>query len=296
MTYPVSGSCFIKDTFIGAFCIFESMASMLPFVDEFVIMDLGSTDGTLHYLEKIAEANPKVRLVHGRFPVVDAGAFATLANDLVAMCQHDAVWYCQADEIPHQGLLKKVDEAFAQGEFDWTFWRIQYHNNFQHVKWFPQPVNRVGRKDQFNFVGDGMGTDRTFDAPFLGDYDGGWFTKWGELGQEGVKPYVHQMLLDVSLIGGFRDNVPGRRALHAPFWREALDIPYKDAGQQGETWMSPEAWMMKAEHDPDWTKTESPFDLPAIMRWHVGKPTYQLRQNLFDALCANSTRELLEVD
>lgn len=285
---PVSGCCFIKDALRGGFTIFEAMASMLPLCSEFVVLDLGSTDGTLERLQQIAARNPKVRLLQGDWPTIDAGAFATLANDLINECRYDVIWYAQGDEVPHQDLLKLLRAAFEHGEYDWTFWRYQLHNNFQHMKWYPHPVHRVGIKGNFHFVNDGMSTDRTWNAPFLG-HPGDMFLKWGEMGPEGIKPYVNLMMLDVSLIGGFRDLIPRRRAMHAPFWREEANIPYKQAGQVGETWMTPDAWMKTALADPDWNKAESPYNIPAIMEWHLSRPLYDLREDLFDALCADDT-------
>jgi len=283
MTFPVSGCSFIRNTFAG-FCIFESMASLLPLVDEYVVLDLGSDDGTLHYLERIAAANPRVRLLRGSFPVTDAGAFATLANDLMGHCRHEAVWYHQADEIWHESLLGMVRDRFDAGQFDLSFWRIQYRDNFQKVKWFPHVVHRVGtRGSQFRFVGDGMNTDRFMEPPICSDYDGGYFMQWGEMGQEGVKPYVNQMVLDVSLVGGFRDCIVERRALHAPFWHEPPTVEGKPADQ----------WRIEAERNPDWMQQESPYDLPAIMRFHVGKTRYHLRLELFEALCEDRTEEVV---
>lgn len=286
MNYPpVSGCFFVKDAFIGAFCPFESLASVLPFVSDVTVMDLGSTDGTRERLQQIADANPRVRLVDGQFPVVDAGAFATLANDLIAMCPNEAVWYWQADEVPHENLLGLVEQRFAAGEFDLAFWRIQYRENFRVVKWFPQVVHRVGRKGRFNFVGDGMNTDRYMEPPMCSDYGREYFMQWGDMGQEGVKPYVDQMLLDVSLVGAFLENIPGRRRLHSPFWHEEPTI-------EG---MAASDWMARERQNPNWTKKESPYNLPAIMRWHVGRPKYELRESLFRALCEDTTRELLGV-
>lgn len=290
----VSGCCFIKDAFKGGFTIFESMASMLPLVDEFVVLDLGSTDGTLEKLEQIAAFNRRVKVLHGQFPIVDAGAFATLANDLIDECQYDAVWYCQADEVPHEDMLPLIRDAFNRGEYDWTFWRIQYHNNFQHIKWYPHPVHRIGKKGTFHFIGDGMSTDRTWNVPFLG-HDGGMFLKWGEMGPEAIKPYVNWMLLDVSLLGGFRDLIPERRALHAPFWHEVPNIPYKTAGQKGETWMDPDTWKRTALADTDWILPTSPYNLPRIMHWHVGRVRYDLHPELFESLCRDDTAQYLGV-
>ena len=287
----MSGCCFIRNTFAG-FCVFESMASILPFVDEYVILDLSSTDGTLHYLERIAEANPKVKLVHGTFPVIDAGAFATLADDVIGMCSHPNVIYHQADEIWHEDLLKLMERKLQEGKFDLSFWRYQLRENFQRSKWPGHVVHRVGNRDNgsFKFVADGMRTERNFDAELCSNYDGGYYMRWGDMAKEfdegrgpGVGSYVHEMILDVSLVGGFRDNIPDRRRLHSPFWHETDSI-------EG---VPPEQWIVREKSNPNWTKTESPYNLPKVMRWHVGKTTYQLRRELFEALCADDTRSLI---
>jgi len=284
VSYPVSACVFIRDTFKGAFCLFESMATLLPFVDEFVVMDLGSTDGTLEVLRDIVDANPKFKLiVEPEFPEEDAGVFATLANDLVAFCRNQAVLYYQADEIWHPDLLRLMEAEFQAGHYDLSFWRIQYRDNFQKVKWFPHLVHRVGLKDAFNFVGDGMTTDRTFDARLCSTYGGEWFPRWGGLGQEGIKPYVHEMILDVSLVGGFRDNVPDRRRMHSPFWHEEPHIEGTPISE----------WEPRERGNPDWTRRESPYALPPVMRWHVGRAKYELRPELLEAIKQDDTREVV---
>lgn len=288
MTYPVSACCFIRNNSVG-FCLYESMASLLPLVDTMLIMDLGSDDGTLETLTDIANHNPKVKLVSGAFYNIDANVFATLANDLIALCKYDTVWYWQSDEVWHQDLLKLMIERFDRGEFDLSFWRIQYANNFQYVKWFPHLVHRVGQKDNFNFVGDGMNTDRTWDARICSNYGGEMFPRWGDLGQQGIKPYVNEMITDVSLIGGFRDTIPDRRRMHAPFWHEEPVIPYYDRETGKQPSMMESHWYAKALSDEDWTKPKSPYNLPAILRYHVGKVRYELRPELLEALRKDDT-------
>jgi len=285
---PVSACVFIRNTFEGAFCIFESMASLLPFVSDFLVMDLGSTDGTLHYLEQIAEANDRVRLVHGEFSYQDAGVFATLANDVIAMCEQEHVLYYQADEVWHQDLLLLMAERFARGEFDLRFWRIQYRENFQKVKWYPQFVHRCGHRDDgsFVFTGDGMNTTRYLEPPVCSDYGGEYFTRWGDMGKNGEfddRGYERQMITDISLVGAFLENIPERRRMHAPFWHEEPHIENLPSSQ----------WMARERQNPNWTKTESPYDLPHILKWHVGRTRYELRRELFEALCQDNTRPLL---
>jgi glycosyltransferase involved in cell wall biosynthesis len=290
----VSGCCFIKDAFVGAFTVFESMASLLPFVSDYTVMDLGSTDGTLQRLEQIAAENPRVRLLRGRFPdAKDAGAFASLANDVIASCPEDVVWYHQADEVWHQDLLLILAERLLQGADDLSFWRIQLGYNWQEPRWYPHLVHRISRKSDFVFVGDGMNTSRVFGIDVCSNYNAGWFSKWGDLGPDGIKPYLNEMVLDVSLLGGFKKNIPGRRALHAPFWHEEPVIPYRLPGEKQDHQLPATQWTAWADKDDRWTRTESPYDIPHIMKFHVGKTEYHLRKNLFEALCKDNTRGLL---
>lgn len=298
MTYPVSACVFIRDTYRGAFCLWESMASLLPFVSEFVVMDLGSTDGTRETLNEIAMVNPKVRLVDGEFPEVDAGAFATLANDLIELCQYDNVLYYQADEIWHEKLLVQMAQRFEVGDFDLSFWRIQFRDNFQSIKWFPHVVHRVGQKGNFNFVGDGMNSDRLWDASFCSNYNAGWFSRWGAEFQKDGTPIpperkedtpdrlpVHEMITDISLVGAFRDNIVDRRTMHAPFWHEEPHIEGLPAS----------VWLERAKANPDWEKPDSPFDLPNILKGLVGSTTYFLRPEILESIKRNETKWLLNL-
>ena len=286
-----SACTFIRNNTAG-FCLWESMASWLPLVDEFVVLDLGSDDGTLELLEEAAGRNRKLRVLRGRFPTVDAGAFATLANDLIGGCRYDRVVYYQSDEVPHEHLLGMVRERLDAGADDLSFWRYQLGYNFQSEKWLPHVVHRVGVKGRFRFVGDGMNSDRFMEPPICSDYGGAYFLQWGQMHDRGEfrgRGYERQMILDVSLLGGFRDAIPARRRLHAPFWHEEPVIPYRREGERHDRQLQESDWVNEAARDPRWTRTESPFDLPRIMRWHVSRPRYDLRRDLFEAICRDDT-------
>lgn len=310
MTYPISACVFIRNTFDGAFCIFESMASILPFVSEFIVMDLGSDDGTLEKLQEIADYNPKIKLVtRDKFPFNDANVFAVLANELIAMCQYDNVLYYQADEIWHEKLLLQMEKRFNKGEFDLSFWRVQFKANFQSLKWFPHIVHRVGPKNNFNFVGDGMNSDRFMDAKFCYDkFNAGWFTRWGsEFGFNGISNLltkhpdtprempIHEMITDVSLVGGFLENIGIRKGLHSPFWNEGSGEPEIRDIDNDHKLVPISKWIERERLRPEWYEKESPFDLPHILKPMVGETTYYLRLDIFEGLKYNDTRWLLGI-
>lgn len=293
MSYNLSACCFIRNTFTGAFMLPETIAQFLPFVDEMVIMDLGSTDGTIEFLYEVTQ-NPKIKVIlEGEFPYEDAGVFATLANRLVEWCHNDRVLYWQADEIWHEDVLRLMAQRFEQGQFDLSFWRIQYRENFQKVKWFPHLVHRVGIKGDglsegkrnFEFNGDGMNTTRSWDAKICSNYGGEMFPQWGGLGQEGIKPYTNEMITDVSLVGGFLENIPERRRMHAPFWHEEPDIEGLPISQ----------WIERERSNDNWYSTASPYNLPKILRWHVGRTKYELRPELLEAIKRDDTGEFVGI-
>ncbi len=283
MSYNLSVCVFIRDTFKGAFCLFEGMAMLLPLADEFIVMDLGSTDGTFEILEEIALRNSKVKLVQGEFYKTDANVFATLANDLIAMCQYDNVLYYQSDEIWHENLVNLMRQEFEQGNFDLKFWRVQLRENFQKIKWFPYLVHRVGQKANFNFVDDGMNTDRSGEPKLCSTIDSGMFLKWGtEYKDKAPELPLNEMIMDVSLVGAFLENIPDRRRMHTPFWNEPIaSMPSDEDG------LSIEEWMGRERTNDNWNKQETPFNIPSIMHYHLGKPRYTLRPGLLQALKDN---------
>jgi glycosyltransferase involved in cell wall biosynthesis len=317
MKNKLSICVFIKDNNEGAFGLWESMATLMPIADEFFVLDLGSTDGTYEILKDLASKNKKIRLEQGEFPInpvtnlVDAGSFAELPNAMIPTCKNDLVMYYQADEIWHEDLLKMMVKRLEdlKNFKGLSFWRYQLQNNFQSIKWSPHLVHRVDFKDQFIFVEDGMNTGKTFDAEIVGNYGGEYFTRWGaefmrdetetvnEQGelyiygsiqrpiQKGKHPYempTNEMILDISSIGGFLENIISKRKKHAPMWRESnegINIGGRGYNLQG--------WYNQQKKNPDWTRTDTKFNIPEIMKPLLGQTRYPVRQDILDKI-ANS--------
>lgn len=281
----ISACVFVKDSVENPFMLWESVSQLIPLVDEYVIMDLGSTDGTLEILKDLAGKNPKIRLEHGHFDISRREkVFADLANQLVGMAKHELVLHHQADEIFHENLVGELGGAFQllregiPSDFrGLSFWRIQLENNFQTVKWYPHLINHFDLKERLYYIGDGMSTNRTHDALVFSDFPS---QDW----QKVFKPNpsalpMHQMILDVSMTGGFLDQIPERRRKHAPIWKEPPEVIYLHGHA-----VNLQEWYEREQQNPQWTANTSPFNLPEVMRFHVGKKRYVLRQELLDKI------------
>lgn len=283
--FPKLSACvFIRDNNDCAFGLWESIASLIPMVHEYVVFDCGSTDGTLETLKSLAAQNRKIRLECGEFPINsetgqrDAGSFATLANQVVALCKNDMVLFHQADEIWHENLLRLMAKKLEAGigPKGLAFWRYQLRENFQTIKWFPHAVHRIGFKDSFEFVGDGMNTRNYNDPPICSNFDGGWFIKWGEV----FKDYptllpTHEMILDISSIGGFIENIKLKREKHAPFWNEN-----PDEINLGGYFVNLGQWYMEQQGNMNWYQRKSPFQIPGIVEGLVGCTKYPIREDV----------------
>jgi len=289
MTYkfPVSGCTIIRDAMTGAFCLFESMATMLPLVDDMHVMDMGSTDRTLDLLYEIAFANKRIHIHEKKYVWENPIVLANASNDVITLAQHDNVLFWQADEIWHENLVQSMFNMFALDLYNMIFWRYQLRDNFQKMHWLPHLVHRVGNRKNgmFEFVGDGMNTKHIIDVKVCGGHHGGW-PQWSGKDPISILPAnipTQDMILDVCSLGAFRDNLLDRRRLHFPLWGESH---FTIEG------VNPDDWQRNAMANEDWTKTTTPFSIPKIMMYHVGKTRYHVRPELIETL--KKDREYIE--
>ena len=282
MIPKISVCCFIRDNNEGAFCLWESMASLITIADEYIVMDFGSTDGTLEILNGISKKNQKIKIVRRVIGADESGPeiFATMANELIAMSKNELVLYHQADEVFHECLVDRIvseleilSNRIPDGWKGMNFWRVQLRNNFQRVGWWSHPVNRLDLRTRMHHVGDGMNTDRPWDPPFIGDYDGGatWESSYKH---DPASLPMHHMILDVGRKGGFLENIYQKSLLHAPHWGEQPMV-------EG---ILADDWVARERKNPEWTMTASPFNLPAIMRPLVGELRYKVRPEVLNMI------------
>jgi hypothetical protein len=110
----ISGFTFVKNAVRYDYPVKESISSILPIVDEFVVSVGNCDDGTLQLIESIG--SPKIRITHSVWDdsLKEGGRVLAVETDK-ALAQVDklADWafYLQADEVVHEKHLDTIVNA-----------------------------------------------------------------------------------------------------------------------------------------------------------------------------------------
>lgn len=113
----ISGFTFVRNAVKYDYPVVESISSILPIVDEFIVSVGNSNDNTLQLIESIQ--SPKIKIVHsvwddslrqgGKVLAVETDkAFAKVASDA------DWAFYLQADEVVHEKYLDTIIKEAKQ--------------------------------------------------------------------------------------------------------------------------------------------------------------------------------------
>lgn len=111
----VSGFTFIKNGEMLGYPFIESIKSILPIVDEFVINIGESEDNTLELIEAINE--PKIRIIKSKWndKMKDRG-YVYGQQKMIAQfnCTGDWAFYLEGDEVVHEDDLPKIKVAMEK--------------------------------------------------------------------------------------------------------------------------------------------------------------------------------------
>ncbi|MGH7180986.1 MAG: glycosyltransferase [Nitrospiraceae bacterium] len=111
----VSGFTFCRNVVKYDYPVVESIRSVLPVVDEFIVNVGRCDDGTLELIRSIGD--PKIRIVESVWDETlrkDGLIYAQQTNIALSHCTGDWAFYIQADEVVHEDDLPIIQEAMRK--------------------------------------------------------------------------------------------------------------------------------------------------------------------------------------
>ena len=108
----VSGFSFCRNAVLYDYPVVESIRSILPIVDEFVVNVGRCDDGTLELIRSIGD--PRIRIVESAWDETlrkDGLIYSQQTNIALSHCTGDWAFYLQADEVLHEDDLPRIVEA-----------------------------------------------------------------------------------------------------------------------------------------------------------------------------------------
>lgn len=259
----VSGFTFVHNAIEGGYPIVDAIQAVYPHVDDVLVVDMQSTDGTM---DVIAKASDKFGMVHiykreGEWAPGAAGECLRKAHALHRHCTGDVIVHFEADEVWDDQLIHTAKYHIDRvGHENICVWRLQVEQNFQRIRWYPEPVHRVFPKGIA--VKDGHTTQEHHQQ----DYEE-WMTT--------LEP-SYGLLWDVT--NCFRDDWVQRWRNQAELW--GSDPCYRWVGLHANDGFIKDYEcafsVQKLLVESHWTWATSPLALPDRLKAMVGYPSYSM--------------------
>lgn len=151
----ISGFTMVKNATKLYYPIWESILSILPIVDEFVVAlgDCDADDNTLQEIESIH--SPKIKIVHTKWDTIafpGGSEYAHQTDIAKSHCTGDWLFYIQSDEVVHEKYLSTIrnrcEELFDCKNVEGLlfrykhFWGDYQHHLISHA-WYPEEIRII---------------------------------------------------------------------------------------------------------------------------------------------------------
>jgi glycosyltransferase involved in cell wall biosynthesis len=163
----LSGVTFVRNAVKFDYPLVEAVRSILPIVDEYVLLVCESEDDTLSLVLSIDD--PKVKIYESGWDETlrKGGRILALKTDeAVARARGDWVFYIQADEVVHEddlGRIRELAEWYADTPevealvFDYLHFYGTYFTVQRSRKWYAREVRVIRNVPELRSFGDAQG-------------------------------------------------------------------------------------------------------------------------------------------
>jgi len=169
----ISGFTIVRNAVKFNYPVVESIRSILPICDEFIVNVGDSEDGTLEMIRSIA--SPKIRIIQNQWDMsMGSEVLSQQTNLALKECRGDWAFYLQSDEVIHEDDLnrlkhwmryyldRKETDALRFGWFHFygSFWRYRID-----LGWYQKQDRIVRNNGQIESYGDAFGFRRIDGKP-----------------------------------------------------------------------------------------------------------------------------------
>ncbi len=173
----VSGFTFCRNVEKLGYPFIESIRSLLPLVDEFIVNVGDSEDRTLQMIKNIGDSRIRiVESVWDKKRTRDGLVYADQTNIALSQCRPDADWafYLQSDEVIHEkdyeGIRNSMERYKEEKDILGLMFRYKHFvgDYFRLDPWAYRRALRIVRPKAVVSVGDALGFARAADNLFIG--------------------------------------------------------------------------------------------------------------------------------
>ena len=251
-----SAYMFIRNGLRGGYTFMEAIENVLPFVDEFFILEGKSDDGTLEALESLAKLNPKIKIesklpAYVAAPKDERGVLLGAAfEEARQKCDGDWLIQVQADTVFHPITMLAVRDFLAREGDNWGYDAIEIVRN--QYRWNWQEMYRedhlalLFRKTAGKVVGDALNVRIS-----------------GKISGRFVPLFKKFPLADNAWV--FFDNLSGKQEGCREIWAtpenhgKGRDFPWYDKATGRSFATDLAAYLQNGELPPFWREKTSPF-------------------------------------
>ena len=164
----ISGFTIVRNALKYNYPVLESIRSILPLVDEFIVNVGKSEDGTLELIRSIQD--PKIRIIETAWDMSQGHTvLSEQTNRALSECTGDWAFYLQSDEVIHEDDLPKLkclmerhleDPAVEAIRFRWFHFYGSYFRYRVDSGWYQKQDRIIRNNGQIHSIGDAYGFER----------------------------------------------------------------------------------------------------------------------------------------
>lgn len=189
----------IRNAILMDYPIVESIKSLLPLVDEFVVGVGQSDDNTMQLIENIDDSKIRIFRTHWDTGKAKGGlVLSEKTNEALALCRNDWCFYLQADEVVHETDFSKIEESLSKYEnnplvqgllFKYTHFYGSYDVIATARNWYRNEIRIIRKSTGIQSHGDAQGFRVHGRKPVVGQsgasiYHYGWVKAPQKMGEK----------------------------------------------------------------------------------------------------------------